>query len=150
MSNTVTTTETNPPPIPGHADVLKPSLTRDRVTEALNQEPLSPDEVPTQASMMVLPGTIESPDWADDVDTEIDRAGGVQVESPKPMEYLPPIPRFGTLDSRLDSIEQHESKPPKVLMEDPDSVPLELQSQIQIYATNEYAYPLFRIRFDRY
>lgn len=30
-----------------------------------------------------------------------------------------------------------EPKPPKVLMEDPSAVPLELRSQIQQYATNE-------------
>lgn len=30
-----------------------------------------------------------------------------------------------------------EPKPPKVLMENPDTTPLELLSQIQIYATNE-------------
>lgn len=29
-------------------------------------------------------------------------------------------------------------KPPKVLMEDPNTTPLELRSQIQLYATNEY------------
>ena len=32
-----------------------------------------------------------------------------------------------------------EPKPPKVLMKDPKSVPLELCSQIQLYATTEYA-----------
>lgn len=30
-----------------------------------------------------------------------------------------------------------EPKPPKVLMKDPDAVPLQLQSQIQMYATTE-------------
>lgn len=36
-------------------------------------------------------------------------------------------------------IDLWEPKPPKVLMEDPASVPLELRSQIQQYATTEYA-----------
>ena len=33
-----------------------------------------------------------------------------------------------------------EPKPPKVLMEDPNEAPLELRSQIQLYATNEWVY----------
>ena len=33
--------------------------------------------------------------------------------------------------------EKWEPKPPKVLMDDPEAVPLELRSQIQLYATNE-------------
>lgn len=135
MSDSVVTTETNPPPVPGHADELKPSLERDRLAEALPQEQLSPDEVPTQTSMMVLTGTIESPDWVDDVNTEMDRAREAEVESPKE-EHPPPGPILETF-SRPDSIEEYEPKPPKVLMEDPDDTPLELQSQIQIYATNE-------------
>lgn len=140
MSHTVTATETYPPPIPGHADELEPSSERDRVAEALPQEPLPDGKVPTQASIMVLTGTVESPDWADTVNTEIDRVRGARVESPTTTEPPPPRPKSEILDSRPDrpdSIEEHEPKPPKVLMEDPDDVPLELQSQIQIYATNE-------------
>ena len=128
MSHTVTATETNPPPIPGHADEMKPSPKRDRVVEAVAQEPLPQEEVPSQASMMMLADIIESSDWVDDVNTEIGRASGIQVE-----------PRTATDSSsgRTRFTEEHEPKPPKVLMEDPDDVPLELQSQIQIYATNE-------------
>ncbi len=33
-----------------------------------------------------------------------------------------------------------EPKPPKVLMEDPNATPLELRSQIQLYATTEFVY----------
>lgn len=128
MSHTVTESETNPPPIPGHADEMKPSPKRDRVVEAVPQEPLPQEEVPSQASMMMLADIIESSDWVDDVNTEIGRASGIQVE-----------PRTATDSSsgRTRFTEEHEPKPPKVLMEDPDDVPLELQSQIQIYATNE-------------
>ena len=128
MSQTVTATESNPPPIPGHADETKPSLKRDRVADAVPQEPLPKDDVPSQGSMMILADIVESPDWVDDVNTEMDRASGIQVE-----------PRTATEASsvRTRFIEEHEPKPPKVLMENPDDVPLELQSQIQIYATNE-------------
>lgn len=129
MSHTVTTTKTNPPPIPGHADETKPSSERDRVAEALPQEPLPQGEVPSQASMIALADIIESSDWVDAVNTEIDRASGIQVE---------PLPAVGASnDGRPHFIEEHEPKPPKVLMENPDDVPLELQSQIQICATNE-------------
>lgn len=36
-----------------------------------------------------------------------------------------------------DALSYWEPKPPKVLMKDPNEQPLELRSQIQIYATNE-------------
>ena len=36
-----------------------------------------------------------------------------------------------------DALSFWEPKPPKVLMDDPHATPLELRSQIQIYATNE-------------
>lgn len=47
-----------------------------------------------------------------------------------------------TLQNQVEAVpeeeyEQWEPKPPKVLMEDPKAVPLELLSQIQLYATNE-------------
>lgn len=128
MSPTVTTTASNPPPIPGHADETKPSLKRDLVSDAVPQEPLPQDEVPSQASMVMLGDIIESSGWVDDVNTEIGRASGIQVEP----QTTTDVSSIGTA-----FIEAHEPKPPKVLMENPDDVPLELQSQIQIYATNE-------------
>lgn len=123
----MTTTETNPPPIPGHADEARPSPKRDLLAEALPQEPLPQEEVPSQASMMMLADVIESPDRVDTVHTETDRASGIQVE---------PLATMETSKGRPHSI-RGEPKPPKVFMENPDDVPLELQSQIQIYATNE-------------
>ena len=137
LNNTLATTETNPAPIPGLADELKASSDRDFVAETLSQEPLPPKEATTQTSMMVLTGTIESPDWMDTVNKEMDRAGETQVESPKTMERPSSWPKLESPDSQNDSAEGHELKVPKVLMEDPSDVPLELQAQIQIYATNE-------------
>jgi len=87
--------------------------------------------------MMVLTGTLESPDWMDSVNKEIDRAGGVQVESPTTMERPPSWPKLESPDSRHGSAEGYGFELPKVLMENPGDAPLELQSQIQIYATNE-------------
>ena len=128
MSQTVTTTETNPPPIPGHADETKPSSKRDHIAEALPQEPLPQEKVPSQASMMMLADIVESSDWVDTVNTEIDRASRIQAK---------PLLATETSTERPHSIDEHDPKPPKVLMENPDDVPLELESQIQIYATNE-------------
>ena len=122
------TTETNPPPIPGHADETKPSQKRDLIAEALPQEPLPPDEVPSQASMVMLADIIGSSDWVDTVNTDIGHTSEMRVR---------PLPPAETSGSRPHYIEEHEPKPPKVLMENPDDVPLELQSQIQIYAKNE-------------
>lgn len=78
--------------------------------------------------MMVLADIVESSDWVDTVNTEIDRAGRI---------YAEPLPMTETSSGGPHSTEEHEPKPPKVLMENPGDVPLELQSQIQIYATNE-------------
>ena len=135
MSHTVKATVTNPPPAPGHADETKPSSKRDEITEVLRQEPLPQDEVPSQASMMMLADIIESSDWVDDVNMEMGRASGIQTEPRTTAETSSDRPRF---------IEADEPRPPKVLMENPDNVPLELRSQIQIYATNEYAYISFK------
>ena len=126
MSQTVAPTETNPPPIPGHADQTKPSLKRNHVAEALTQESLAPSEVPSQASMVVLADIVESSHWVDSVNAGIDRVSGIQAELPPETSSVQP-----------HSVEEHEPKPPKVLMQNPNEVPLELQSQIQIYATNE-------------
>lgn len=126
MSQTVARTETNPPPIPGHADETKPSLKRDHVAEALPQEPLASGEVPSQASMVISADIAESSHWVDSVTAGTDRADGMQAGPP-----------LETSSVRPHSVEEHEPKPPKVLMQNPNDVPLELQSQIQIYATNE-------------
>lgn len=84
---------------------------------------------------MMLADIIKSSDWVDDVNTEIGRASGIQAELPTTTEASSIQPSF---------VEAHEPKPPKVFMENPDDVPLELQSQIQIYATNEYVPLSFR------
>ena len=128
MSYTVATTETTPPPIPGHADETKPSQKRDRIADAVPQEPLPQGEAPSQASMLMLTDIIESSDWVDDVNAEI---GEIQVEPRSPTETSSDLTHF---------FEEHEPKPPKVLMDNPHDVPLELQAQIQIYATNECNY----------
>ena len=137
LTHAIVTTGVDPPPIPGDTGEPKPSSTGGHVAEALSQEPLPHEKGTVETSMMVLTGTLESPDWMDSVNKEIDRAGGVEVESPTTMERPSSWPKLESPDSRRDSSEGHELKPPKVLMENPGDVPLELRSQIQIYATNE-------------
>jgi len=133
----VVTARANPPPIRGDAGEPKPSSTGDNVSESISKEPLPHEKGTTEASMMVLTGTIESPDWMDAVNKEIDRAGGVEVESPTTVERPSSWPKLESPDSNHGSAEGHRLEVPKVLMQDPGEVPLELQSQIQIYATNE-------------
>lgn len=50
-----------------------------------------------------------------------------------------------------DDLDRWEPSPPKVLMDDNNAVPLELHSQIQLYATNEFARLLlfFKTRTDK-
>ena len=137
LHRTVTTAGANSPSIPGDTGEPKPPSTGGFVAEPLSQEQLTHEKGTAEASMMVLTGTLESPDWMDSVNKEIDRAGGMQVESPTTMERPSSWPKLESPDSNHGSAEGHELKLPKVLMEDPSDIPLELQSQIQIYATNE-------------
>ncbi|KAJ7590893.1 Alpha/Beta hydrolase protein [Mycena floridula] len=51
-------------------------------------------------------------------------------------ESASPVSTGSDVDLEAE-IEKWEPKPPKVLMDDPTKVPLELRSQIQLYATNE-------------
>ena len=43
-----------------------------------------------------------------------------------------------TSETLHEQAKSWDPQPPKVLMEDPDAIPLELLTQIQLYATNEY------------
>ncbi len=104
----VRTTISNSPPKPGHADTLKPSV------ERLEKETAKVDAdrqgVQSQDAML--------------------RDG--RPESPLPHEPNEAGP------SKIQYNEALEPLPPKVLMKDPNATPLELCSQIQLYATTEY------------
>ncbi|KAF7301841.1 AB hydrolase superfamily protein C4A8.06c [Mycena indigotica] len=84
----VTSTKSNPPPEPGHADQLRPTVARVQEEAEDRSEPSTPPDT-TKAD-------------ADEYD-----------------------------------IDYWEPRPPKVQMADSKAVPLELHSQIQLYATNE-------------
>ena len=132
-------TKSYPPPQPGHADTLQPD--ENRINESqLEQTPQSGSEL-KQKEMMPKgrnskgkethsshDASPDSPDksntssrhWRDNLQEEVNQVGKGK-------------------DSQLDgrSSSSWLPKPPKVLMEDPNATPLELRSQIQLYATNE-------------
>ena len=127
-------TKTNPPPGPGHADTLRPSKERlasqveERMDKSVEEErpvgagDLEEDNVKSQKAMLR-----EDNDEKDNM--------------PQPSaETSSASSQVGIRDddpNYEDALSFWEPKPPKVLMDDPNATPLELRSQIQIYATNE-------------
>jgi hypothetical protein len=122
--------KTNPPPKPGHADTLNPNAARleeqDALRDEARQEQISVSELQARQtdehgvknqSEMINAGVAEGA--SADALTRVDSTVG------------------GEAKSEPDDVERWEPKPPKVLMNEPDAVPLEVLSQIQQYATNE-------------
>ncbi|KAJ8698470.1 hypothetical protein PTI98_005176 [Pleurotus ostreatus] len=104
----VTRTTSNPPPAPGHVDTLKPTASH---IEAEKNETESP-EIKNQGEMLAQGQTEE-------------KTGGHSRK------------QASSSSQTVVEDESWEPKPPKVLMNDHASIPLELHSQIQIYATTE-------------
>ncbi|KAL5508275.1 hypothetical protein ACEPAH_5894 [Sanghuangporus vaninii] len=100
--------ESQPPPKPGHTDTLVPS--RERVSEEQASKADGTEPSLSQAEMLENDGDAR----------EANRS--VYVDPKRTDE---------------ETIRSWYPKPPKVLMENPNAVPLELRSQIQLYATNE-------------
>ena len=121
-------TKTNPPPPPGHADTLLPSKERladqvdQRVDKSMSEKrpagagDLEEDNVKSQEAMLN-----ETDDEKRNTPSPSSSQVGVRDDDP----------------NYEDALSFWEPKPPKVLMDDPNAIPLELRSQIQIYATNE-------------
>ncbi|CAA7260033.1 unnamed protein product [Cyclocybe aegerita] len=99
-------TVTNPPPMPGEADTLKPSP--ERLERGDEGEMPSPGP-PVQSQQEKLDNS--SSEKQDKRETQS--------------------------TSTITHLDEWEPKPPKVLMEDPNATPLELRSQIQMYAATE-------------
>lgn len=114
----VQATHTNPPPDPGHADTLRPSQERVDAQKEDREipDPAADDGVGSQEEMLQNPRP------------KIEVEGAAPAESPSEDEEEHDFD---------DSADEFEPKPPKVLMNDPKDTPLELRSQIQIYATTE-------------
>lgn len=124
-------TVTNAPPKPGHADTLIPSP--QRLLEAeLSQDKDLGDQVKPQAEMLAdsdtpSPGkTIETRAKQDEPRPPSDRVTSNMNES-SCNRSMPD----------LQDIDFWQPKPPKVLMNNPRDIPLELRAQIHMYATTE-------------
>ncbi|KAF5387616.1 hypothetical protein D9615_000559 [Tricholomella constricta] len=111
--------KSNPPPKPGHCDTLKPS--KSRVSEAAHTDNITTNEgrIHTQLEMLHEHSSVS--------------AG--QGDGRRPFRH--PSRKHGEEDADDYDVDFWEPKPPKVLMEDSNAVPLELRSQIQLYATTE-------------
>ncbi|KAE9410143.1 alpha/beta-hydrolase [Gymnopus androsaceus JB14] len=116
-------THSSPPPDPGHADTLLP--TQERIQKDQAEDNVDPI-VQSQESML-------EQDKGSSPSTLTSQASGKSkaVDAEESTEATPKQPADD------HDIDLWEPKPPKVLMEDPDAVPLELRSQIQQYATTE-------------
>ncbi|KAJ7284012.1 Alpha/Beta hydrolase protein [Mycena rebaudengoi] len=102
----------NPPPEPGHADQLRPTRSRVREEEEGND---AEGSVGTQKQMQIASG----PSSSSSSSSSSLSSTGSRAETAESVDVT------------------WEPRPPKVLMKDPNAVPLELRSQIQLYATTE-------------
>lgn len=118
-------TVTNPPPKPGHADTLLPSASRllDTEVKNLSKDKDSGDRVQSQAEMLTDSKTSKTK-----VDPEAIRPLNDQIASGSSNSHTVPD---------LHDIDFWQPKPPKVLMNNPREIPLELRAQIHMYATTE-------------
>jgi hypothetical protein len=151
--------ETNPPPLPGHADALNPTPGKQKIVEEGRDVPADGYPVETQEEMLD-----KYPDKSNPSNRDIDEAWnhpnpseGAQTQSssssqdvnrreasphdPKDPGFVGDVPKspLANTTSEDGDTEYWEPKPPKVLMDSKDKVPLELRSQIQQYAMTEYA-----------
>lgn len=117
--------KSNFPPKPGHADTLKPSQRRVE-DDAENRKDITVDgeKVESQAEMLRQ-------------DAPPQEKMGDEVNSGEMEHSRRPSEKDVKEDAADYDIDFWEPKPPKVLMEDSETVPLELRAQIQLYATTE-------------
>jgi hypothetical protein len=117
-------TVTNEPPKPGEADTLKPSPRRVEQTQHSEDNAYGPGKtVETQEEM--LENSESSPE------SSLQKAAESDPEA-----------AHKRAEEISDALKRHdldhwEPNPPKVFMENANSRPLELRSQIQMYATTE-------------
>lgn len=127
-------TKTNPPPPPGHADTLRPS--KERLVDQVEQR----TEQSAEENRPVSAGDLEE----ENVKTQKtmlrednDEKNNLPQQPPKVSPALSQKVVRDDDPNYDDALYFWEPKPPKVLMDDPNATPLELRSQIQIYAMNE-------------
>lgn len=120
---------TNEPPKPGEADTLKPS--RERL-ERPERDRIGPGEpVKTQEEMLQDSSGPSSPSKS---------GSSNNTSTPLPAESIP-TSEEPEKDDLQEEIDNWEPKPPKILRKNPNLIPLEARSQIQMYATTEYVVP---------
>ena len=134
----VVTTQTDPPPQPGHADTLKPNAgeAADQVHQRLKQSVERNEEVHSADLKDYPDGAPRQQEMQEKAGVDATSGSTTPVDSSRPS----PKPKYER-DSDLDTdvaLDFWEPKPPKVLMQDPNATPLELHAQIQLYATTEY------------
>jgi len=110
----------NSPSKPGHTDTLRPS--KPRLQEVEKSEGTA-GKMRSQLEMLQVnvPDAIET------------SAGEEKSNSHSSSDSC----RFAVSGEDAYDVDFWEPKPPKVPMDDPEAVPLELRSQIQLYATTE-------------
>ncbi|RDB22775.1 AB hydrolase superfamily protein C4A8.06c [Hypsizygus marmoreus] len=116
--------KSNRPPDPGHTDTLKPTKKRMEENGNRNDITITKEKVKTQGEML---------------DAAVNDQRGENAStlgSGGPMRH-PSSEKDVREDASDYDVNFWEPKPPKVLMEDPDAIPLELRAQIQLYATTE-------------
>ncbi|GJE84268.1 alpha/beta-hydrolase [Phanerochaete sordida] len=160
----VVATKTNPPPAPGHADTLRPSPERaeEQVEQKVEQSAeeghpvhsgeLEDAEVKSQKNQMQMldqdmdeRNTSSLPDKPAAGSNSMSQHGSPSDNDEKRNLPPPDSPVQSTYSHQIKDDDPNydellafwEPKPPKVLMEDPNEQPLELRSQIQLYAMNE-------------
>ncbi|KAG6915654.1 hypothetical protein DXG01_010524 [Tephrocybe rancida] len=111
-----------PPPKPGHSDTLKP--TKSRVSND-DSNINTGNRIETQRQMLKDSTPSSSGESSGSHENQNTKTVGAGERTP---DY---------------DIDRWEPKPPKVLMDDPDAIPLELHAQIQFYAaTEQLCHPL--------
>ncbi|KAF9534722.1 hypothetical protein CPB83DRAFT_211167 [Crepidotus variabilis] len=124
----VTQTVTNEPPKPGRPDTLKPSKSRVK-NEVAGDVYGSGGRVKSQGAMLDSEDMVNS-------DEEIPNKEAKASSVSTPQASNSTLQRSKQLETP-DDYDQWEPKPPKVLMQNENAVPLELRSQIQMYAPTE-------------
>ncbi|THH31314.1 hypothetical protein EUX98_g2870 [Antrodiella citrinella] len=130
---------TNPPPRPGHADTLKPSSSRvkDQLEQRIEQ---GKSEGRAAHSAELRDESVGNQEEMLRDMTPEEREGGSKSAASSESGADSQDGNKPGYDTELDF---WEPKPPRVLMNDPEARPLELHSQIQLYAaTEQLTHPL--------
>jgi hypothetical protein len=135
--NRVPEATNQPPPVPGHADTSELGL--ERIEEGKKREDDGSDQVVQSQGQMFRGmseaerrGGVPPPKNQRDTSSSAPSEGNVNLKGKSTSGE-------GLTDKQLGDVAgRWQPKPHKVLMENPDDTPLELRSQIQLYAETEW------------